>query len=192
MNPNNRPPNRQSAQPGAPVELKLQGTVACLYGLKADYHAERHAAKMRKHPLDAGFDLFPARAPVDIKPISKCWSIIWVSTQFHFIIPNVNNVGLVLERSSAFQRLAGGAVIPSIIDAHYSGELIIRVKCLTAEVDEVKVAIDKLANEEIALAQIVVVPYFAIMMAKWDPKDEASLTRRKNGFGSTDSIILRG
>jgi len=179
----NLPPNRHP-QPNK-NEVQLLGTVVALGGVKADYHANAYAQKMQKCPLDAGMDLFPARVDPEVVALSGSWTMVIVPTLLHVIIgPGV--VGWILPRGSSATRLAGAEIIPSTIDPHYSGELVVRVKVLNQDFEEFMVKLVNLKTKEIALAQIVFVQCLKPVFAKWDDKMAVTLTRGSKGFGSTD------
>lgn len=180
----NRIPQRGQNQP-----INLPGAAVMVDGLKAEYHVEKHHAKMRRHPFDAGIDLYHTRTEPHIEPLSNSWAMFVLNTAVSFV-SGPGTVGLIFARSSAAIRLGGAEVIPSVIDCHFTGELLIRVKCLSDDITSVKAAIERAAEEQIAVAQLVYLPMLLPCFAKWDPEMAKTITRGKNGFGSTDSTLL--
>lgn len=172
----------------APAPIQIPGAAIMAKGLKAEYTVQRYQEKQAKHPLDLGVDLFIMRDDELPKAeiLSPSWSVFNLRTAFHAaIIPPVT-MGLIHSRSSSLKTLRGGEVMSGIIDPHYTGEIIVIVRCLTDDIGVVADAIHHAAHEEVAIAQIVFCQMVAPMFAQWDDKAAGQLTRGIRGFGSTD------
>lgn len=173
MNPN---PN--------PQQVQILGTLIHVDGLKASYHIQKHKQKVMIHPLDAGLDIYATRSGWTTESLSKSVSLINVDTAFHTIFgPGI--FAILTSRSSSITNLAGGEVLMGTIDAHYTGEIKVRIKCLTADLAEVESALGKCAIDEVAIAQMIFLQYlFPGMQPK--PSSLSGITRGDKGFGSTD------
>lgn len=190
-NPNFRSRNNQPGQPHPfskaqqPGQIQLPGAIIMVGGLKADYHVQKHAAKQQRYPLDAGIDIYPSRGELDIEPLSKSYSLIYIPTAVSMTV-GPGMMCWLMARSSTVTTLCGALVLPSCIDAHYAGEMKIRVQCFNQDIDQVKEAIAKAAEKEIALAQLIVTGYFGAIFTKMDTEILLQLTRGTNGYGSTN------
>lgn len=174
-----------------------------LSGPMAAATAEAHQKKLQKNPLDAGVDLYPvkiretnppvivgelpAEPELDILALNDHRNIVYVHTGVHWT-PCPQTIGWVTERSSTIEKLNGGRVIQGIIDAGYTGELIVRVEATTNELDDVISGIEMCIAERLAIAQMIAMGFF---YAGLEMVTEGNIIvplngRGANGFGSTD------
>jgi dUTPase len=175
----NRPGQQQQTTiqlPAMPIMIK---------GLKAEYHAKRQVEKQALHQFDGGFDLYPTTGEHKFDKVSTNWGIFRVSTMLHAVI-GPGHIGWVTSRSSSLMKLGGGEIMCGKIDAHYTGEWYIVVRCLLSEQQDVAKAIESCAAQEVAIAQCFVVPAVIPLFARWDDNMARTFTRGVQGFGSTD------
>ncbi len=190
-NPHFRGRNNQPGQPQSlskqaqPPGIQLAGAIVMVGGLKADYHVQKHQEKQKRYPLDAGIDLFASRGELDIEPLSKSSSLIHIPTAVSFTT-GPGTMTWLMARSSTVVTLCGAMVLQSCIDAHYAGEMQIRVQCFNQDLDQVKEAVVKAAEKEIALAQLVITGHLMPIFTKLDTEMLLQLTRGTNGYGSTN------
>lgn len=157
-----------------------------IFGLKADYHVNRHKQKMSACPFDAGFDLYVTRVEPKIEYLGKI-VVISVSTAMHLVF-GVNTFGLLLERSSTMTKLMGARVKTGVIDAGYTGEIIIQVVCHEDQEFVTLESIKVCANSETSFAQILPQQAFVPVFQPVDPTKLPIKGRGSNGFGSTDGL----
>lgn len=157
-------------------------------GVMAEYHAHRHAEKIKKHPTDCGIDLYPS----DIRKLDKFAASyqFLVGTKFH-LNPPVGSFGWLTDRSSSLSKLAGAHVVDGKIDAGYTGELLVRVSCPANDIvaEQVSLAISDCIENKVAIAQIIVCMF--IIPNAFNIFTESGLIapisgRGSAGFGSTD------
>lgn len=174
--PNQQPPGNQINLPGTPIMVK---------GLKADYHRQKYKLKMNACPFDAAFDIYLDRTEPKVNTYAA-GAIITCGTSVHFCWqPGL--YGLMLGRSSAMAKLDGARVKEGVFDSGYTGECLVQVHCYCPDIVPVLDCIKMLQREEIAIAQIITMPYIIPLFAEWDDK-LIPKGRGSNGFGSTDLI----
>lgn len=170
------------------IQINLTGCPVMFKGLKADFHVNRYNAKLTKNPFDAGFDLYPANTDPKVIHMSTA-TIIWVDTLVHMhIMPG--SVGIIQDRSSSTVKLDGARIKPGIIDAGYTGEIKVGV-VTTKEHHKITLeCISRLARENIAIAQMLVMPVHRIVPSAWlDSNVQGG--RGDAGFGSTDGSVIQ-
>lgn len=175
-------PNQQQPKQG---EVQLPAAVVMVGGMKGEYLVDKHQKKLSKHPLDVGIDLYPARCDADFKQVSASWNVMSVPTMCNLVLGPAC-MGFIHPRSSSMERLAGGEVMTAVIDPHFSGDIIIRIRYLRLDHAEVIAKLMEAAAGEKAIAQLIIVPIAMPMFAKWDSEVAKGLTRGIAGFGSTD------
>lgn len=150
----------------------------------------RNAKKQARHPGDAGIDLYPSVTRYDdIKKINAKMGMIWsIPTGVHILIPE-GCVGMIVGRSSSVEKLEGCQVITGVIDHGYTGEYFVRILVpeLTQSINRYELLhqqIWKFAREEVALAQLLILPFVSATLVVRDRLPETP--RGANGFGSTD------
>ncbi len=195
MNPNDQP------------QIKLLGIPVVIAGPSAAFHIQAHGEKLQKRLLDCGCDIYPSgirmskdataeKPEYDVIELSNSKCLINVETGLNWT-PVPQNFALLTERSSSIEKLNGGRVIQGIIDAGYEGELIIRVEALTADVDEVIGGIEECIEKRLAIAQMITLQFlYPGFQQKTEgniiiPNFPPGIGRGSNGFGSTDSPIIR-
>lgn len=183
-------------------QLQVVGTQVILQGERADFTVQKHGEKLKVNPLDCGCDIFAhkIRVATDAAPSPEdpCYDILGLTDHKNLIyihtgliwITGPNTYSLLTERSSSIEKLNGGRVVQGIIDANYTGELIVRVEASTTELDEVIAGIEHCIEAELAVAQMIVMGFFYPGFIK---KSESGIIvplngRGANGFGSTDKL----
>jgi dUTPase len=164
-----------------------------IFGLKDQSHLIRHQQKMQICPLDAGIDLFPSSISKVIEYLG--WYDVWISTMVHMVF-QPGTYGRITDRSSTAKVTSGATVIPGVIDAGYTGEIIVRLMVIMPRpydnfensLHPVAVALKECISQQIPIAQIVPSPALVGMMAVVDPNKLPNYGRGNNGFGSTNSI----
>lgn len=170
---------------------KQQINIACapimIQGLKADFHAQQYALKASKCPFDAGFDLFPASSePVVVSHPNGL--LFTIDTFLNCVFP-IGTFGLIAERSSSMTKLGAARIKQGIIDSGYTGEIKIQVVSLPEQLTATMDCIKLCAKNNVAIAQMLVLPVMRPMFAIWDDK-KVPPGRGGNGFGSTDNLII--
>lgn len=181
-------------------QIQVVGTRIALQGERAIFTAERHKVKLDKCPLDCGVDIYPLRIRImadaapspedpayDVLAVNDHRNIIYVMTGLHWTT-GPNTFSLLTERSSSPEKLNGGRVVQGIIDANYTGELIVRVEAATQELDDVIGGLEACIEENLAIAQIIPMGFF---YAGFEMVTAGNIIvplggRGANGFGSTD------
>ena len=155
-------------------------------GLRAESYVQRQEAKLRACPWDAGLDLYPTSIE-KVTPYGLV-AVIWCTTGLiTHIAPGFK--GTLVGRSSSLERLNGGEVVVSVIDAGYQGEILVRIRCpnLQGCVESVSQAIDVCIAGQVAIAQLLIESSFVVVPAV--PQVQPPPTGRGNGgFGSTDQL----
>lgn len=169
-------------------QIQLAGAPVMVKGIKGDWHVEKARLKQNKCPFDAGFDIYPDRTPVTVTPLGTS-VLIKIGTSVHFCFP-VGTYGLLCERSSSNEKLAGARIRPGVFDSGYTGECFIIVMCDVAGTDMVLAAIDLAQKEQLALAQMIVMPVLMPVFSLWDDK-KVPPGRGANGFGHSD-VFMKG
>jgi dUTPase len=173
------------------MQIQLPAIKIPVFGLKDTSHIMWHGVKTNKNPFDAGVDLFPSSLQV-AHPYDG-WVEVWVATLFHMAF-QPGTFGWVTDRSSTSRVTQGATVLPGIIDAGYTGELIIRLKVtVTKEYEDflksdhrVIKALNHCIENRQAIAQIVPLAAYQAIMGQVDPAKLPNLGRGTNGFGSTN------
>lgn len=189
--------------PNQPQQLQLLGIPVYLRGDTAEFHIERHQAKLTKRPFDCGCDIYPQHIrtvknsdPItsvdpayEVIELSKGKRLINVHTGLQWT-PVPQNFALLTERSSSVEKLNGGRVIQGIIDAGYEGELIVRVEADTADLDEVIAGIEECIDQKLAIAQMITLQFlYPGFQRTMDSGLIIPGGRGGAGFGSTDRLI---
>lgn len=172
-----------------------------VFGLKDQSHILRHSAKMNRCPLDAGIDLIPSS--IDKVFVYEGWSEVWVGTKIHMCFAP-GTYGRITDRSSTSRETNGATVLPGVIDAGYTGEIVVRLQCLhgkytginqetwSCPLDEVsyppRVGIERCIKDQIPIAQIVPNGSIAGLMEPVNPNSLPNFGRGNNGFGSTNNL----
>jgi dUTPase len=154
-------------------------------GVNKDVHLERHRAKLTRVGWDCGIDLIPS-AIRNSYPLNQIETAIIINTGFTLVFPP-NCLGLVMPRSSSLQRLAGGQIVMGIIDLHYTGDLILAVRCYSETIDVVLSALNQCISDKTPIAQIIPVHFLYPMFIPFDPL-ALSGGRKDAGYGSTDDL----
>lgn len=194
MDPNNPLIHQKMAIPQgstiAPIQTK---------GPAADMHAMKHAAKLQKNVGDCGIDLVPCGInrveQIESKSTgmlaklgNQGWYIFYVSTGVHMTIC-AGAFLFVTPRSSTAMLVPSAEALTGIIDAGYTGELLLRFKCHASFADETKAFIEQAIAEKKALAQAIPIrfcyPQF-MMITEGNLLVPPGMGRGSNGFGSTD------
>lgn len=167
-------------------EVQIPGVKLPIWGLKAEYHQIRHQNKLAKYPLDAGFDIYPSE-------IEKVTShsrvrVVWVHTFLHVGV-GAGFKGLLDARSSSVDKLNGGLPLRGLIDAGYTGELMIRVYVPDAfMLEAVHGGIVECQKQGVAIAQFTMEHSLMIIAEAIDPAKVRQVGRGSNGFGSSDKL----
>ncbi len=185
-------PNKRNMNP--PIQNKKGPTInipmtpVMIHGPTAKFHMDAHTAKRRRHPMDAGIDLYPDGLSIsDVPGQIGSWAITRVSTGVHItVLPGVYAV--IMERSSVMPKLGGGMVMPSVIDTGYTGEIDFRVRHLRADSQTVHLAIGEFVRLKQAMAQLLLCPMLIPQWCDLDPK--IAELRGTAGFGSTDDVHI--
>lgn len=183
---NNRRPRPSPGEERRQQTIQIPAIAVMVKGLKAEYMVKRHAERAQRHPLDVGFDLFASRTDRVDEVKAGMWTLFTIDTSIHTAIMVPGHMGMIHSRSSSLKTLAGGEIMSGIIDPHYSGEIKVVVRCLTAEAPLVYEALMIAANDEVAIAQMIFVPVVMPMFAQWDETAASQLSRGVAGFGSTN------
>lgn len=191
--------------------IQVVGTRIILAGERANMIAERHQEKLKKHPLDCGVDIFPHHIremkkedvevtaaaaelkpedtpPYDVLALNDHQNLIYIHTALNWV-SGPNTFSLLTERSSSIEKLNGGRVVQGIIDANYTGEIIVRVLAMTSVLDEVIGGIEMCIEEGLAVAQMIPLGFF---YPGFEMHTASGIVipmgqgRGTNGFGSTD------
>lgn len=192
-------------------QFQVVGTRIILAGDRAEFTASRHKDKLSKHPMDCGVDIFPLRIramskedlavtaaaaeipvvdtpPYDVLALNEHQNMIYIHTGLNWVT-GPNTFTLLTERSSSVEKLNGGRVIQGIIDANYTGEIIVRIMALTEALDDVIGGIEMCIEENLAVAQMIPMGFF---YPGFEMHTAAGIVvplgqgRGDNGFGSTD------
>lgn len=180
-------------------QLQLLAIRIPVFGLKEQPHILRHQLKLNRCPLDAGIDLIPSS--IDTVIIYEGWSEVRVGTKIHMQF-GPGSYGRITDRSSTSKETGGATVLPGVIDAGYTGEIIIRLQCLHGRfqgVDQdtwfgpdvifpIRVALDRCIKDQIPVAQIIPSNTFMGIMESVNPNSIPNLGRGNNGFGSTNDL----
>lgn len=168
-------------------EVQIACAPVMIQGLKADFHAQQYALKAVKCPFDAGFDLYPASTKAHVVTLPS-GHLITVDTFLHCVFP-IGTVGLIAERSSSMFKLGAARVKPGVLDSGYTGEIKIQVVASSLALDATIELIEIAQRDNLAIAQILVVPIMRPVFAVWDDK-KVPPGRGSAGFGSTDRQIV--
>ncbi len=158
-----------------------------MWGLKADLHIGRHKEKLMKYNFDCGIDLFPVSGPYDIVDLASTMIRINVGTGVHMVFPP-GCVGMICDRSSTPLKLYGATTFGGIIDSLYTGEIKIHFHADRAIGDFVIKALNQFAKDQVAVAQIVPVPFYMPIFNLLSVKPIVA-GRGDQGYGSTDTQI---
>lgn len=178
-------------------------TLINISGPRAVRTMERHKQKLAKCPLDCGVDIFPLSIAVskegevtaedpnyDILALNDHNNMFYVHTGLYWVT-GPNTFTMLTERSSSIEKLNGGRVAQGIIDANYTGEIMVRITAGTAELDDVIAGVERCIDENLAIAQMIPLSFF---YAGLELKTEGNIIlpfgagRGSNGFGSTDKL----
>lgn len=187
MNPNQRriitPGNGRpgGAAPEEQVQVRIPAVHLQTWGDRAAYHTVRHAKKLQKCNLDCGVDLYPYK--VGEVSFTENWAEVVCHTGVHMAFPP-GTFGRIVARSSSFRSLNGGMVVDGTIDAGYTGELFVIIRCLRDDFEQVKDAINECIDKEKALSQVIVTPFYTPVFVA--PQGMMLTGRGADGFGSTD------
>jgi len=152
-------------------------------GLKAQYHIDKLMQKRVECPFDAGMDLYLSRAePLKSEALAGCHRFM-MGTELH-LVPAAGTFGLIHERSSSLILLNGGRVRSGIIDAGYTGELLVEITCPREAWEQVLTEIKTVQVKEIAVAQLIFVAIFAPVFQPLPPTTLPG--RGDRGYGSTN------
>jgi dUTPase len=176
----NNPSSGQQQMPAAQV---------LLHGLKAEFHLRYQTLKLQKHVTDAGMDLFATSTEPECEVIGDTL-FLSVHTMVG-ITPPIGTFGFITSRSSTKKNLHGVRVRNGVIDAGYTGEILVILETSIMFRDAVVGALMKCAAEEIAIAQILILPALAVIPVLADEAMLAKIrqhSRGDSGFGSTDGM----
>ena len=173
--------------------IQLPAIQIPVFGIKDQSHIIRHSNKMQVCPLDAGVDLFPS----SIKSVNEYsgWYEVRIATLFTMVF-QPGSYGWITDRSSTAKVTAGATVLPGIIDAGYTGEIIIRLQVIMPRPYEnfedslhpVAVALKDCIANQTAIAQIIPTQSLAAAMVVVDPNRLPNYGRNTKGFGSTNGL----
>lgn len=182
---NNMPRN---AGGGRPQTVNLPGCPIGVWGIKAEFHVNKHKEKLAKYKVDCGIDLFPSSTDPEVSTLSPNVSRINIFTGVHFIFPP-GITGLIFDRSSTPLVLHGATTYGGVIDPLYTGEMKVHVHCHPDDVLAVVSDIRQCAAKGTAVAQVIPIvfnyPSFELL-----PHLPSYNMRDQRGYGSTDSNII--
>lgn len=163
--------------------------IQALGGERARLHQCRHAAKLKAHPYDAGIDLYPNVRRYDpagmLKDMHSTSYTVHVPTGVAMLVPR-GMVGLIRPRSSTAKKLNGLSVVPGTIDADYTGEIFVSIPVRDwPALCELARELVMLTHSDSAIAQMLVVPHYVAHLQVVE-EFPGNLTRKGNGYGSTD------
>lgn len=168
-------------------EVQIAGTPIMVRGLKGEFHVEQYQIKRGKCPFDAGFDIYPADCEIKCH-VRDASTTFLLSTLVHFcFMPGT--FGLLIERSSTIDKLGGARIKTAVIDAGYTGELLVQVISPSGDAAAATLfRIKELIKERVAVAQLIAIPVLMPVFTKWDERNVAP-GRGSNGFGHSDLFI---
>lgn len=164
--------------------------------------AEAHKRKLAKNALDCGADIYPTAIRVmndaaaspedpayDILALNDVSMMFYVHTGLRWT-PCPQTFAILTERSSTIEKLNGGRVAQGIIDAGYTGEILIRVTCLKDELDAVLAGVELCIAEKKAIAQMITIGFLYPGFEMVSPGNIIIPMggRGESGFGSTDKV----
>jgi len=175
-------------------QIQLAAIQLPIFGLKDQSHLIRHQKKMADCPLDAGIDLYPSSVNKVVE--YPGWNDVWISTRVHMVF-QPGTYGRITDRSSTSSVTNGATVIPGVIDAGYTGEIIVRLMVIMPRpyenfensIHPVAEGIRYCIEKQIAIAQIVPTASFVGAMVIVDPARLPNYGRGDKGFGSTNKIV---
>lgn len=186
MNPSRRIIAPGNGRPGGAAEetqVRIPAVHLQVWGDRAAYHTVRHAKKIQKCQLDCGIDLYPYK--IGDVSFTDSWSEVVCHTGIHAAFPP-GTFGRIVARSSSFKTLSGGMVVDGTIDAGYTGELFVIIRCLRADYEAVSLSIRSCIDMEKALSQMIVTPFYTPVFIA--PQGMMMTGRGSDGFGSTDHL----
>lgn len=158
-------------------------------GETGPFHREQHQVKLSVRPDDAGIDLYPSAVGKVEHYRGSYMAQMLVPTGVHLCFPP-RTYGRITGRSSTDAKLGCLArVADGVIDAGYTGELMVRLISTTSNMEQVSVFVQTLVDAKQAIAQIIPTLIFAPHLMDWD-EIAAQTGRGGAGFGSTDSLPL--
>ena len=171
-------------------KVNLPATQILFHGLKAEYHRQRHLLKQARpgHITDAGMDIYASPVQPEITVYGAMRAELKLFTNVH-VTPPIGTFAMITSRSSSAKNLAGATVRTGIIDAGYTGELRVILEIPVLMSEEVIACILKCAAEEVAVAQLIVLPSLVVFpeLANEQQLEQIrAVSRGDNGFGSTD------
>lgn len=175
----------------APIQIK---------GDQMGLHIDRHGQKLGKNVGDCGIDLFPMKLDrvEEIQSRAKSllgklagkppnWDIIYVSTGVTMTIV-AGCYLFVTPRSSTAKLVPCATALTGIIDAGYTGEILLRFSCHSYNLDETIEFINEAIEKKVALAQAI--PHQFAYPQFWPVEGNIiippGMGRGAAGFGSTD------
>lgn len=190
------PDGRGNFKPDQKTQITLPAMNAMMKGDSMKLHTDRYREKINSHPFDAGLDLFP-NGTFTIHPYVR-GTEVRIGTGLHICF-EPGSYGHIMPRSSSAGKLEGMTVTHGLIDAGYTGEILVRAHTsyvslagddnLNSLMTFLEDTLKKMANDQIAIAQVVMSPYMLFHgVTPWDENHPAIAAsgRKGNGFGSTD------
>lgn len=173
--------------------IQLPAIQIGIFGLKDQSHIIRHQAKLQRCPLDAGVDLIPSSVAKVIE--YPGWNEVVISTMVHMVFA-LGAYGRITDRSSTASVTCGATVIPGVIDAGYTGEIMVRLKVIMPRpydnfMESPHPSAQAIANcikEQTPIAQILPATAFAAVFKVINADSLPKQGRGPNGFGSTNNI----
>lgn len=158
-------------------------------GQEAGYFRQRYMEKLSDKPGDCGMDLFPAMANAG----DYGWvdhgrhTLLSIPTHVRLLIPD-GHFAWIVGRSSSYEKLFLSDILPGIIDAGYTGEYRVRIKCDIDMAPVVAAVCFDMAVKRQALAQAIIIPFARAHMVQVE--ELPATARGTNGYGSTDRKVV--